>query len=225
MIEELLPPNVVADDMIGDDLSACLMPEEAFQMQAAIESRRKEFTTTRACARRALLRLGLPPAPILQGTNREPIWPPGIVGSLTHCPDYRAAAVAKRSDWLSIGIDAEIHDALPTDVVDRVLIAQEISWLASSSKSSHWDRVIFSAKESIYKAWFPLTQLWLDFEDVAITLNPEDGRFNADLRVVPPPLYGNTLDKLMGRFRICNGFVLTAVTIPVPDHEQYSGIV
>ena len=225
MIEELLPPNVVADDMIGDDLSACLMPEEAFQMQAAIESRRKEFTTTRACARRALLRLGLPPAPILQGTNREPIWPPGIVGSLTHCPDYRAAAVAKRSDWLSIGIDAEIHDALPTDVVDRVLIAQEISWLASSSRSSHWDRVIFSAKESIYKAWFPLTQLWLDFEDVAITLNPEDGRFNADLRVVPPPLYGNTLDKLMGRFRICNGFVLTAVTIPVPGHEQYSGIV
>src|SRR5882672_7976907 len=109
MIERLLPPEVIVVSRRDDDPHAAPLPEEEALIDGAVAPRRSEFATTRSCARQALHRLGVPEGPILRGPKREPLWPPGIVGSLTHCTGYRAAAVARASDVLAIGIDAEPH--------------------------------------------------------------------------------------------------------------------
>ncbi len=213
MIERLLPAAVACAAVRGDVSSGCLFPEEAAQLDQAVESRMREFTTGRSCARRALRRLGLPEAPILRGPSREPLWPPGAVGSITHCPLYCAAAVARRADFLTLGIDAEVHDRLPAGVADRVLLDEERHWLARAPAGTHWDRVMFSAKESVYKAWFPLSGKWLGFEEATVTVAPDEGTFQVCLRVAPPASTGLGLTDFSGRFLVADGLILTAIAL------------
>jgi 4'-phosphopantetheinyl transferase EntD len=216
MIEALLPDTVVCVAATGDDPSARLLAEEAAKLGWAVESRTREFTTARCCAREALRRLGLPQTPILRGPNREPLWPPGVVGSITHCNGFRAAAVALQSDVLALGIDAEIDQGLPPGVLDQVAVDQERLWLTQAPPGSRWDRLLFSAKEAVYKAWFPLTGRWLGFEDVAVSFEPLQGRSLARLLVAPPVLvlHERALSGFAGRFMIRDGLVLTAVIVP-----------
>src|SRR5690242_4153856 len=94
VIEQLLPAGVAAAEEFQDRLDAALFPAEAAQIQGAVEARRREFATGRHCARQALAALGVPATPLLSGGHREPLWPAGVVGSITHCTGYRAAAVA-----------------------------------------------------------------------------------------------------------------------------------
>lgn len=217
MMEELIPSNAASDERCDDDPRADLLLEEAAQLGLvglAAESKKREFLTARSCARRALRKLGLPPTPILRGPNREPLWPPGVIGSITHCNGFRAAAVAKQSDLLAIGIDAEIHDELPADVFEHVCLEPEIRWLATAPKGTHWSRVLFSAKESVYKAWFPLTHRWLGFEDVEVTFKPAEGTFYARLLVEFPQIGGRRLTGFAGRFLVRNRLLLTATAVP-----------
>lgn len=213
MMERLLPLEVVCVSARNDDPFARLLPEEAAAFGPAVERRTREFTTARACARRALNRLGIPDMPILRGPRREPLWPAGVVGSITHCEGYRAAAVARQTDVLTIGIDAEPHKMLPHGVAAQVLLEPERNWLGGASREIHWDRLIFSAKESVFKAWFPLIGEWLDFKDAVITCNFEERRFEAHLLVVPPVIAGRALTGFHGRFLVCNGLILTSVSI------------
>jgi 4'-phosphopantetheinyl transferase EntD len=211
MIERLLPPEAIAASARGDDPDAVLLPEEAELLAGAVEQRRAEFATARHCARRALRQLGVAEAAILRGPKREPLWPAGFVGSITHCTGYRAAAVARSADLLTIGIDAEPHDAIPAEVAMRVLRAQERAWIADAPSGVHWGRVIFSAKESVYKAWFPLAQRWLGFEDAIVDIDPRGGKFRARLLMEPPAGVPPRFD---GRFLIEDGLVLTAIAVP-----------
>jgi 4'-phosphopantetheinyl transferase EntD len=213
MIEQLLPSYVASVATLADDPSASLFPEEAALVVRAVESRISEFTTTRTCARNALGKLGLPRSPILCGAHREPLWPPGIVGSMTHCYGYRAAAVAKQTDLLALGIDAEPHGQLPPEVLERVVTCEEEAWLAKAPIGTYWDRLLFSAKESVYKALFPLWGEWLDWTDAIVTPYPEDGTFSVRLLVPPPNVRDRDLTTFQGRFLTWNGLVITAVAI------------
>jgi 4'-phosphopantetheinyl transferase EntD len=213
MMEDLLPSCVISVECRDDDPHASLLPEECAQLGRAVESRVREFATARWCARRALGQLGLPPTPILRGPDREPLWPSGVVGSITHCSGYRAAAVSVDADVLAVGIDAEVDAKLPADVLERVCVEEEIAWVARAPVGTHWDRVLFSVKESIYKAWFPLTHRWLDFEDVSVTVNPAEGSFRARLLIDPPAIDGRPLVGFAGRFLVGSGLVLTATTV------------
>jgi 4'-phosphopantetheinyl transferase EntD len=213
MMEELLPPEVVSVEAWNDDRSAVLYPEERAQLGNAVESRLQEFASARSLARQALGLLGLPPVPILRGALGEPLWPFGIVGTITHCTGYRAAAVARSAHLRSLGIDAEIDDALPPEVVGSVLLPEEIAWIENAPDRGHWDRILFSAKESVYKAWFSLTHRWLGFEDVSVTIDPASGTFHADLHLEPPLIDGQFPTRFAGRFLICRGFILTSVVV------------
>ena len=214
MLEELLPNTVAVVEVRGNDPSAYLLPEETPLLGRAVEKRRRELTAGRTCARRALCKLGLPATPILRGDKREPIWPPGVVGSITHCHEYCAAAVALASDILTVGIDAEIHEALPSGVLGRVCVDREQAWLAEAPPKIHWDRLFFSVKESVYKAWFPLTHRWLDFKDAEVTFAPDHGTFRAQLLVTPPTVANQELAVFAGRFLVQDGLVLTAIALP-----------
>jgi 4'-phosphopantetheinyl transferase EntD len=89
-----------------------------------------------------------------------------------------------------------------------------IAALAAARPEVAWDRLLFSAKESVYKAWFPLARRWLGFEDADITINPEDGTFDARLLVAAPEVGGLPLAGFTGRWLACDGLILTAITVP-----------
>jgi 4'-phosphopantetheinyl transferase EntD len=219
----LIPANVVVVEMFADPSSVALYPQEAEVVAHAVEKRRREFATVRLCARTALTRIGATPEPIMPGPKGAPIWPDGIVGSMTHCDGYRAAAVARRDMVASIGIDAEPHAPLPEGVEKLVTLPEErrmLARLAASHPSVAWDRLLFSAKESVYKAWFPLTGRWLDFSECVITPHPERGRFTGSLTVPGPVVGGQRIDVFSGRWRTVNRggaeHIATAIVVPLP---------
>jgi 4'-phosphopantetheinyl transferase EntD len=108
VLERILPATVRSVHTRTDP-PVELFPSEAALLVTAVEKRRQEFATVRHCARLALAELGVAPAPILPGIRGAPIWPDGIVGSMTHCTGYRAAAVGRTTQVGGIGIDAEVH--------------------------------------------------------------------------------------------------------------------
>lgn len=219
MIEHILPAKVATAESFTDSSGIYLFPEETEAVARAVDKRRREFTTARACARQALERLGIGPVPVPRGTDGAPQWPAGVVGSITHCAGYRACAVARSRDVASVGIDAEPNEATPKGVLGAVSDAGEREHLAGlpaargSGREIHWDRLLFSAKEAVYKAWYPLTGRWLGFEDARICMDPEKGTFTADLRVPGPIIEGTRKSTFNGRWIMRDGLLVTAVCI------------
>jgi 4'-phosphopantetheinyl transferase EntD len=213
MIDELVPPSVATVETDTDLLDAELFPEEEESVGNAVDKRRREFAAGRACARRALERLGIAPAPIASGARGEPLWPRGVVGSITHCRGYRACAVAKTDDIASVGIDAEVHEPLPAGVLEAVASPRERAALHPNGSGAHMDRLLFSAKEAVYKAWFPLTGRWLDFEDVDLSIDLDARTFHARLLVPGPVVGGSRLTYFRGRWRAEGDVLATAVAV------------
>ncbi|MFC4588509.1 4'-phosphopantetheinyl transferase family protein [Sphaerisporangium corydalis] len=225
MIKSILPDFVVAADLLTDPPDAALFPEEELAIIHADDKRRKEFSTARVCAHDALRKLGMRPSPVLPGLRGEPQWPPGVVGSITHCAGYRGAVVGVSSKVTTIGIDAEPNEPLVHGVLDAVSLPEEresLRRLAARHPRVHWDRMLFSAKESVYKAWFPLTKRWLDFEDVMISVDPANGSFSAWLRVTGPRVRGQRISAFGGRWMVDAGLILTAVIVPAPGRSGLS---
>ncbi|GLR89626.1 hypothetical protein GCM10007857_63400 [Bradyrhizobium iriomotense] len=135
-----------------------------------------------------------------------------MVGSITHCPGFCAAAVAFRASYHSIGIDAEIDEALPPGLLAYIAVDEEQSWLTGAPGDVHWDRLLFSAKESIFKAWFPLTGAWLGFQDAMVTFTANDHAFRARLSRPLPHTCGGRRE-LRGRFMFADGLIFTAVSV------------
>jgi 4'-phosphopantetheinyl transferase EntD len=214
MIETLIPASASAE-MFSDAPESAMFSAEAAAVADAVAERRREFGTVRYCARKALRQLGVPAGPILPDVDRAPRWPAGVVGSMTHCAGYRAAVVARAGDLRGVGIDAEPHAPLPSAALDLVLRDDErvrLSELAETEPGHHWDRVLFCAKEAVYKAWFPLTRRWLDFPDVSVTVSP-DGTFLARLEVRGPRVAGVPLKGFAGRWTVGNGLVVAATSV------------
>ena len=208
----LLPDAVVLETARGDDPETVLPAAEAEAVARAVDSRRAEFATARRCARAALARLGRPAEAVPVGERRAPVWPDGVVGSITHCAGFRAAAVAHRADVRGLGLDAEPHAPLPPGVLDAVSEPAERAGLAAAGDGVHADRLLFCAKESVYKAWFPLTGTFLGFGDAAVSV-AADGTFSARLRVPGPVVDGVVLDGFAGRWTVDDGVLLTAVVV------------
>jgi len=223
VIAEILPASVIAIEAREDPVGAVLFPEEEAALGQAVEKRRREFTTARDCAHKAIAGLGLPLLPIPSGPRGEPCWPTGVVGSITHCHNYRACAVALATDLITLGIDAEPNEPLPDGVLAAIATAEELSRLRELSRIApdevHWDRLLFCAKESVYKAWFPLTGRSLGFEDAVLTIDSDRGAFSdrgvfsARLLVPGPALEGEQLQTFSGRWLVRDGLVLTGIAL------------
>jgi 4'-phosphopantetheinyl transferase EntD len=202
----ILPRAVMIAESRDMRTDGVLLPEEASTLGQVSDLRRREFTEGRVCARRALADLGYPPVPILPGPDRAPLWPLGIIGSITHCDGYCAAAVAYKSRFAAIGIDAEPDAALPEDVFERITVVEERIWLHGRPAALNWARLLFSAKESVFKAWFAVTGQWLDFTDACVTFDPWKGCFRAEFAA-------RATTAICGRYSVCGGLVLTAIAI------------
>ncbi|MGW5255620.1 4'-phosphopantetheinyl transferase family protein [Streptomyces sp. NPDC004012] len=233
MIEELLPGSIAVVEAYGRDAlgdGVLLYPEEEAVVARAVEKRQREFRAARGCARQAMEKLGVPPGPILPGERGAPRWPDGLIGSMTHCEGYCAAALVHAGELVSVGIDAEPHDRLPEGVLEAVALPTEqtrLRALARSHPSVHWDRLLFSAKESVYKAWFPLTGKWLDFQQADIEIDPgpepgATGRFRARLLVPGPVVDDHRIEIFDGRWTAGRGLAATAIVVPRPQSGERS---
>lgn len=216
MLGDILPSSVVTEEVFGDVPDVRLFPDEEAVVAKAVDKRRMEFASGRACARMALGKLGLPPVSIPRGPRGAPRWPDGVVGSITHCTGYRGCAVARADEVVTIGLDAETHDRLPDGVLSVIASkseAKRVAELAEVMPDVCWDRLLFSAKESVYKAWFPVTQRWLGFEEAEIEIDGINRSFTARLAAVGPVVNGAALTGFEGRWLVSDGLVFTAIAI------------
>jgi 4'-phosphopantetheinyl transferase EntD len=217
VIGEIVPKSAACAESFEGSAGTPLFPEEETLVARATAKRRQEFAAGRECARSALSALGVAATPILRGFRGAPQWPDGIVGSITHCAGYCAAAVARAEDLVTIGLDAEPNAALPGGVFELISLPAErarLRQLAVASPGTGWDRLLFCAKEAVYKAWFPLTGRWLGFADADITISAEDGTFSARLQVPGPVINGSPITSFAGSWLASDDLLLAAIALP-----------
>jgi 4'-phosphopantetheinyl transferase EntD len=223
VIEAVLPPGVAAAERFhdGPEDEAGLFPEELRLVERSVARRRAEFRSGRLCARRALATLGEVPVPILTDARGAPLWPAGVVGSITHCNGYRAAAVARTDVLASLGIDAEPNEPLPRGVYELVTAnsaeQQQVRSLQASLPHVSWDRLLFTAKEAVYKAWYPFAQRLIDFSEAEVLLFARtsfSGGFTARLLSPGPVVRGVRHTTLAGNWALSNGFLVSATCLP-----------
>src|SRR5439155_12802069 len=176
MLRKLLPDKVAVVVAGPAEWTTNIIPSESPIIAHAVDTRRREFAVGRSCARLALEKFGFSGFPVLIGSGHEPLWPSGLVGSITHCRGYCAAAVARAVDFLSLGIDAEVNRSLSADLISIVATESELLEVPDGQKHN-WAAVVFSAKEAIFKAWYPLTRRWLDYRDVELGFNVQNQTF------------------------------------------------
>jgi len=169
-----------------DHISFCLLPihstsnqklhpaEENYFSQLSSVSRKEHYRSGRICAREVLSKLGTLGQPVLRDPQtREPLWPEGISGAITHSGKWAAAAAGKTSDVLGIGIDLEdLERQVDSRISRHVCIPEEQKWLQECGEDFLEQnlKIIFSAKESIFKAFFPYTRTYLHFHDARILM-------------------------------------------------------
>jgi 4'-phosphopantetheinyl transferase EntD len=216
MIADILPAGVVAAESFGPPGDWKLFPGEAAAIATADPGRRAEFAAGRAVARAALASLGAPAGPVLPGRAGEPQWPEGVLGSITHCAGYRACAVTMAGELAAIGIDAEPCLALADGLLEEIAGTAEQAGLAELNAASPgvpWDRVLFCAKEAVYKAWYQRTGQRPGLRSMTVHVLAS-GTFAA---AVPPA-------SLTGRWLVSSGLIVTAVSVPRWGYPQVSGL-
>ncbi|MCC8966349.1 4'-phosphopantetheinyl transferase superfamily protein [Bradyrhizobium sp. Pear76] len=154
----------------GDE--STLYTSEVMSMGRAVPKVRRESGAARVAARTLLGQLGFPPMPILKTRSGVPIWPAGVVGSLAHHDTVAAAAIAGTKRIAALGIDIEPNEPLPENLIELI---------ATPSEQRMYDlhtlkrRDLFVLKEALYKAYFPLDNQFLEFQDVEINIFARSG--------------------------------------------------
>jgi len=214
MFDDALPGDFAVEAGDPSEPSPPLFPEEQRWIASAVDKRRLEFSRGRQCARSALRRLGVPDGPLPSGSQREPVWPAGVVGSITHTQGLCVAAVGRQSSYAGVGIDVELDAPLQPAVAERIATAVEMGALGSMDPLLA-ARLIFSAKEAFYKCQFYLTRQFLGFFDISVALEPH-GEFSAELLVDVGAdsaiLFRG--QRFRGRWRQRGGFLFTAIHLP-----------
>lgn len=214
MIRGLFGPSVA---VAGRDIASCdgvLLPDEAAAMARAVPARRAEFTAGRTAAREAMATLGLTPRPVPMAPDRAPIWPTGIVGSLSHADGFAAAALADDAHLVAIGLDLEEDTPLEQPLWGEIMVADERAFLSArpASEQGRHAKLVFSAKECAYKCQYPLTGELLDFHALRVDPDPGSGRFTATFQIQVGRFGKGAV--LEGRFACGHGLIATSIELP-----------
>lgn len=170
---DVLVPDVAAGCRAirpGDE--AALREAEADSIASTIAAVRRASGAARIVARGLLDGLGHRDVVLVRTASGAPAWPDGIVGSMAHDQEVAVAAVAKRSSIVGLGIDVEPAEPLPDDIVDLVVTVAERDRLERDGlgRDPLHGRLLFAAKEAVYKAMHPLDGVFLDFHDIVVDL-------------------------------------------------------
>ena len=223
LMRNLLPPDICVAETTSD--FGHLHDAEREYFASAVPKRVREAATARSCARLALKRLYLRESELTESPT-EPVfvpradgssaWPAGVVGSMTHCAGYRAAAVASAKRYAGVGIDAE--PAVPLSAAVQELIARDEERRFAFGVYS---KVLFSAKEAALKTWYPLGFRGFDVSDISVACDVksaaehrgEDARGTFTARIPTMP----DAPVLPGGWAIGGGFVATAASLLASD--------
>jgi 4'-phosphopantetheinyl transferase EntD len=200
-LADAMPPGVAFAQTVGDSFEPLVLEAEWPLVASAGIHRRKEFAAGRTSARRALRALGIPDQPILRGRNGEPLWPPGIIGSIAHARGYAVAVATSNTDILLVGVDIEPLCPLPRGVLEVVASASErqsVSRLAGVPTC-----LFFCAKEATYKAFAASAETSLDLSEISVQVNVENYSFVG--RCTARGLDDATV---VGGFRFPRGYVI-----------------
>jgi 4'-phosphopantetheinyl transferase EntD len=212
-LKKLLPAQVETILSTQAPAKEPFMPDvERAAMVSMHPKRRSEFMHGRICAREALAALGLPEQTIPVGANREPVWPADVIGSISHCGSV-AAAVTARGEYLGgLGIDLELAEPLDSEVLRLICLPFEQTWLEQTDDPLQFAKLIFSAKESIFKCIWPTLRHFVDFQDIGICIDINAGTF-------APVQWANNLPatvirSITGRYLLQDGWILTTACMP-----------
>ncbi|WP_431262145.1 4'-phosphopantetheinyl transferase family protein [Roseateles chitinivorans] len=217
----LLPPSVaIARADQAAQWEEGLLPEERTLIRSAVAKRQREFTAGRNCARAAMRALGWPEQQIGAigvGAHREPLLPPGLIGSITHSAHFCAAAVARDDgELLSLGIDADTNQPLEPGLDALLMQADELQrWRAAVPAGCHAGMLAFSLKEAFFKAAFPHCRRYLEFSEVRLEHQSFDGKTGiAHVLVIDPALSAQLQGmRLDARYAFDPELVYSAVTL------------
>lgn len=162
-----VPGLLIGHRLISPGDEDALGETEAASISSAIAKVRRGSGAVRIVARTLLAQLGLPDAQVPKGAGGAPIWPAGVVGSLAHDDKIAVAAVGLSQDFASIGIDVEPARALPADMLALVATPRERPMIGDDLLQA---RLLFAAKEAVYKAVYPLDRVFLEFGDIDVDL-------------------------------------------------------
>jgi 4'-phosphopantetheinyl transferase EntD len=203
----MAPPGVACAVRSIDCELNPLWPAELSTTSNMSAKRLREFSAGRSCARKALAHLGHAEVALPVGPGRAPLWPAGLIGSISHTAEIAIAVVARQAQLRSLGIDVESADALEPDLLELVCGQDERTALAVGElEPGLGAKLIFSAKESVYKCLWPLTGVFLEFHDIAIRIDRVQNRFTAyseDSRIA------EALALTSGRYRRIGGLLLS----------------
>jgi len=190
-----------------------LMGGEVELMANANPKRQREFTAGRVASRVAMVAMGAPISPILSGRDRAPVWPEGVVGSISHCDECCVAVLGQAVDVAMLGVDVEPYQPLEEYMFAEICTLRELNWLNAQEAGlrGYLAKLIFSAKEAAYKCQYPLTGRIIGFGAIEIDLDLLTGRFSAEFtRKVAPFQSG---DRMVGRFAVLNGLILSGMAL------------
>ena len=204
-LARLVPPEVALAMVDPSDVEPLHAAEEE-AVSRATWKRRQDFHAGRAAARSALRQLGVFDVAIPRGTDGLPMWPDGFVGSISHCPGWGGAAVARLSDLAAIGLDLEVRRRVHSRLLAAVCTPRERAWMSATGTTVETATLVFSAKEAVYKCVYPVTRAPLAFADVEIMADLSSGDLAATLPARLPPDWR----QLAGRFAFCTAHVATS---------------
>jgi 4'-phosphopantetheinyl transferase EntD len=189
-----------------------LLPEERQFLSRAVAKRIHEFAAGRVCARAALSKLGYASTALLMSADRAPLWPAGATGSITHTDTFCAAVVAPTRQIRALGLDAEPVRSVKPDLWRRICTPQELAMLQAQDEPSALAAatLIFSAKEAFYKCQYTLTQQWLGFADISVTIDADRFTVQATRSL---QIAAQTPAPWHGRYRHEAGLVMTGMCI------------
>lgn len=189
-----------------------LFPEEVRAAEPMREQRRHEFIAGRVLARQLMEEFGVLPAAIAVGKGRAPIWPEGLTGSITHSRSICAVAMARSDRWAGIGIDLELFAPIEPDLHRMICSPGELARLTAQSQYPLGNLVclVFSAKEAFFKAWFPLTGIFLEYRDAQVWLAPDLASFTLEL---VGPIDSPASEPFRGDLEIAHGHVAASLIL------------
>jgi len=162
-----LPGLSIGHRLISPGDEHALLDAEAASIASSVAAVRRASGAARIVARRLLAPFGYADFALRRGASGEPLWPAGITGSLAHDDTVAVAAVGQQSDVGALGIDIEPAVPLPLDMLALVASPEELPRLADEPLQG---RLLFAAKEAVYKACYPLDRAFLEFHDIEVDL-------------------------------------------------------
>ena len=153
------------------------------KLHGAVARRQAEYLAGRYCAAKALSALGVGDTDVQSGENRVPHWPQEAIGSISHTVGRAVAVSSLGKHCTALGIDCEmlIRSEVTERIYNTIAVPSETTLLEQLSCSKEWFlTLIFSAKESLYKALYPTVGVFFGF-DSAEVLGVSNGEYTIAL--------------------------------------------